>query len=116
MKNNLKVMNLQALNRVHVAILCPEGAATTILLNCLAGLGGHHVCAEPIMQRTGAPLVLTAGKAPESQMTVAMARMFDVPRKAWEDWTGVTYNPLRMYLMGEVLERKCPVMTEEGGN
>lgn len=109
----MKQIQLQALDRVHAAILCPDGAATTILLNCMAGIGGRFVCAEVIQQRVEKKIALVGGQPQAPDFAMAMLRMFDVPKKRFEEWTNVPYDPLRVYHMAEFLERRVPVLTEE---
>lgn len=85
---------------VHVAVICPPGAAVTALLNKMSEHNGLFILMQQIPLETG-KLSLSNGQ-PNVQLFPLL--VFSIQQTEFEAWMKVKYDPLGMYQMQAVME------------
>lgn len=85
---------------VHVAVICPPGAAVTALLNKMGDKGGMFVLLQSIPMQVGA-LSKSNG---QSNIQVFPLLIFAIQKKAFESWMKCTYEAVAMYNMDDIMQ------------
>jgi hypothetical protein len=96
-------MNLLKMKtRVHVAVLCPPGAAVTALLNKFALHGGIFIMSQSIPMQRG-NLARSNGQA---NIEVFPLLVFSIEQEYFEKWMSTKYDEMGMYHMADIMDDK----------
>lgn len=87
---------------VHVAVLCPPGAAVTMLLNTMGERGGLFVLMQSIPVPVGG---LVKGNG-QPNVEIFSMLVFAIQKTEWETWMKTTYDPQCLVPMDAVMTGK----------
>jgi len=88
--------------RVHVAVLCPPGAAITALLNKMSVMGGFFVMAQSVPMQRGS-LAKSNG---QSNIEIFPLLIFSIEKVGFEKWMKTSYDEMGMYHMADIMENQ----------
>ncbi len=94
---------------VHVAILCPPGAAVTALLN---KMGAHHAM---FILSQGVPMQVGSLAKVNGQPNVVVypLMVFSIDKAEFESWMKTKYSETQMYQMDDIMHDQ---ILSEGAN
>ncbi len=84
---------------VHVAVICPPGAAVTALLNKMVRHGGTFVMVQSLPMQVGA-LSRSNG---QSNVQIFPLMIFSIAKKVFEAWMKCSYEEIAMYNMDDIM-------------
>lgn len=84
---------------VHVAVICPPGAAVTALLNKMGEKGGMFVLLQSIPMQVSA-LSKSNG---QDNIQIFPLLVFAISQKAFESWLKCRYEAVAMYNMDDIM-------------
>jgi hypothetical protein len=87
---------------VHVAVLCPPGAAITVLLNKMVQHGGVFVALQNVAMQAGSLSKLNG----QANTVNCPLLVFSIQRRDFEAWMGVRYDDLGVYQMVDIMAGK----------
>jgi hypothetical protein len=84
---------------VHVAVLCPPGAAVTALLNKMGRKGGSFVMVQSLPMQVGA---LSKANG-QGNVQIFPLLIFSIGQKEFEAWMKCKYEEIAMYNMDDIM-------------
>jgi hypothetical protein len=84
---------------VHVAVICPPGAAVTALLNKMGRHGGAFVMTQSIPMQVGA---LSKANG-QGNVQIFPLLVFAIAQKDFEAWMKCKYEEIAMYNMDDIM-------------
>lgn len=88
---------------VHVAVLCPPGAAVTALLNKMGEHNGSFVLMQQIPLQVGS--ISKANGQGNVQLFPLL--VFAILQSELESWLKISYDPVAMYNMDDVMQDRA---------
>jgi hypothetical protein len=84
---------------VHVAVLCPPGAAVTALLNKMGKHGGTFVMVQSLPMQVGS---LSKANG-QGNVQIFPLLVFAITQKEFEAWMKCKYEEIAMYNMDDIM-------------
>ena len=98
-------LSIEIPNPVHVAIICPPGAAITALLNKMGKKGATFVLTQSIPMQVSTITKLSG----ESNIQIFPLLIFSISRSGFESWMKCRYEETAVYNMDDIMNDKITV-------